>query len=127
MIEAYSELKHRNLIRDWFRKRGLDVPNLEMVSNVGFCVDDAAIGFLFLTNSPIAYIDCIISNPEKHAEERAKAVMDLLITLEDKARHAGVKVLRVLGNLDIMNKRYRERGFMSEESFDLFFKYLGGI
>lgn len=60
-------------IISWFEKRHFPKPPLWVFSNKGFITPGVAVGFLYLTNSSIAYIDCYVSNPEAKKEDRKKA------------------------------------------------------
>lgn len=60
-------------ILGWLEKRGLPKAPLWTFSTKGFITPGVAVGFLYLTNSSIAYIDCYISNPEAKLEDRKKA------------------------------------------------------
>lgn len=126
MIVPYSHAMHYNMLKSWLLFRNIPVPEKEMFSDLGFCVDGTAIGFLFLTNSKQAYIDNIAANPEKSETQRDKCLNVLINILEAAAKDNGYKLISVLANLPTMKKRFAWRGFRKHNDYSLFYKFIGG-
>lgn len=55
-------------------------------SNEGFIVPGVAAGFLYLTNSSIAYIDFYITNPDAGVRDRMRAVHKITETIIGSAK-----------------------------------------
>jgi hypothetical protein len=78
-------------IRSWFKARGVLPPADWAFSTIGFMVPGVAAGFLYLTNSGVAEIDCYISNPA--AEHRKFALQAITEKIMVTAVQLGVKML----------------------------------
>lgn len=126
MITPYSHTMHYEMLKTWLTVRSMPTPEKDMFSDLGFCVDNTAIGFLFLTNSKQAYIDNIAANPEKSVNQRDRCINALINTLEAAARENGYKVVSVLANIPTMKKRFAWRGFRKHDDYSLFYKFIGG-
>ena len=86
--EDYSQLT------GWFKHREMNVPPLDLLSNVGFIADDIAAGFIYTTNSSIAIIDCYISNPDSDIDDRNRALELITIHLISYAKNCGFKLVK---------------------------------
>jgi hypothetical protein len=74
-------------ILHWFKKRNLVIPPKWLFSDEGFIVPRVAAGFLYLTNSGIARMDCFISNPDVSKADRADALEAIANRILYVARH----------------------------------------
>lgn len=72
---------------------------------------DLASGFLYETNSGIAWIEFIVTNPKTTSEERNKAILKLLEELSNSANELGfLTIFSSIKNENLINK-YIENGF----------------
>jgi hypothetical protein len=71
----------------------MDCPPPWAFSGIGWVVDDTAAGFLYLTNSKVAYLDCFVSNPNAPKEQRHNAFEEIVSTLLRDADRCGVKLI----------------------------------
>lgn len=72
---------------------------------------DLASGFLYETNSGIAWIEFIVTNPKTTSEERNKAILKLLEQLSNSAKELGfLTIFSSVKNENLINK-YIENGF----------------
>lgn len=72
---------------------------------------DLASGFLYETNSGIAWIEFIVTNPKTTSEERNKAILKLLEELSNSAKELGfLTIFSSVKNENLINK-YIENGF----------------
>lgn len=126
MIERYTHDKHYDMVKQWLFFRGMGVPEKDMFSSYGLCVNNAAIGFLFLTNSKQAYIDNIAANPEKTEAERDHSLTTLIKALELAAIEKGSTFVSVLANIPTMKKRFVWSGYKKHNDYSLFYKNIGG-
>lgn len=72
---------------------------------------DLASGFLYETNSGIAWLEFIVTNPKTTSDERNKAILTLLEELSSSANELGFSVIfSSIKNENLINK-YIENGF----------------
>ncbi len=66
----------------------------ELYPDVGFVVDDLAIGFLYQTDAPhVAWLDGVVTDPDSTAEQRAKALPQLISALYSEADKLGIRAV----------------------------------
>lgn len=92
----------------WWRWPELSKDVLPMNGTGGLMVykDDILIaaGFLYLTNSKVAWLDWIISNPEYRESDRKDALEVLIMGLEDVARSQGCNtIISITRSKSLMN------------------------
>lgn len=88
MLDKVRKVDGRDFseIISWFKKRNMPEPPVWGFSNEGFIAPGIAAGFLYITNSSIAYLDSYISNPESTHEERYTAMEVITEKLICKAK-----------------------------------------
>lgn len=114
------------MLTHWLGSRGVAVPQRELFSDLGFVVDECAIGFLFKTESKQAYIDHIAADPDSDTAARSEALDTLFLELEKKARELGYLMVTVLASLPVMKRRFLTHGYEAHGEYTLFYKYIGG-
>lgn len=97
------------IIVHWYRKRKLTPPDPRALSDVGFIADNRVAGWLFITNSNIAMIEGIISDPESTPSLRKESLNKLIGFLIDFALSLGYT--QIIGvtkhpNVQELGKRY---------------------
>lgn len=80
-------------LSSWMQKRGLAIPDPRHLPPTGVIVDNAACGFLVKCDNNSAIIDFLISNPDIPDEQRAEAIDEVMTTLIDTAKRAGIHSL----------------------------------
>lgn len=91
--EKFVYEEHSKEVAGWLKKHAFPLPHKEMLSDVGFIVDDTACGFLYTSNSSIGWVEWIFSNPRKDKKHRAEALDILFKLLEETARNLNITVL----------------------------------
>lgn len=86
-ISPITKEKYNTLI-GWYKKWDLPITPFECIPRNSLIVDDICAGFIYqLDNTPIWWIEGIISNPEIENKDLKKNCLKLLITsLEDVAK-----------------------------------------
>ncbi len=96
MIERFDPAKHLPLISSWHRALGFgDGPDLRVLPATGFVADGCVVGFLYATDSALAWIEGLLSDPAAPLTRRRAAGDVLLEALCAEAKHLGY--LRVVG------------------------------
>lgn len=77
------------MISEWYEKHGQVAPKQEQLSDMGFIVDNRVAGWVYLTNSNLALIECVISNPDTIPSLRKESLRKLAGLLVDTAVSLG--------------------------------------
>lgn len=88
MIVRYKSYMYP-LIDLWYKKRGIKAPARESLSDMGFIADDRVAGWLYLTNSNIAFIEGIIADPDSVPSLRRASLEKVCATMVDTAISLG--------------------------------------
>jgi hypothetical protein len=75
-----------------------------------------ASGFLYLTNSKVAWTEWIVSDPEYRQEDRAEALAMLVSGLEEIAISAGYKIILSVGRNKGLLNIHKELGYTVDDS-----------
>ena len=124
-VEKYDIEKHCLILKDWLTARKLTLPHEDLFSDIGFVVNNIAIGFLFLTNSKQAYIDHLATDPKSDKEERRVALDKLFETLEKTATDKGCLMITGLASMPAVRTRLDRGGYAHYGEFGLYYKVLG--
>lgn len=117
--EDYSE----NLVK-WWNDWKWTAPPREFLPENGLggfmvCDEDYPVvaGFLYTTNSSVAWMEFIVSNIEyRHKENRKKAIRLLILTLEELAKINGKKYIYSSLKSEPLINAYMDCGFVKGSS-----------
>lgn len=99
------------LIAGWYAERGLHVPDMASFSDTGFIADDRAAGFVYLTNSNVAMIDALITNPTTVPSLRRESVAKLVGVMIEFAISLGCTNIIALTEHPAVRKLCAQHGF----------------
>lgn len=111
-------------MKNWYLKRGMKPPKAWDLPRVGFIQDDVGAGFLIHTDTPYAFIDLMISNPDADKASRQKVMDEIAHQLICHAKMIGFRGIRTDANVDISRDRARRFDFREVGTFTLYFKEL---
>lgn len=107
--------KHFELIKSWFEKRKFPVPDPHLLPSVGVIAQfegkPVACGFIFKTDSKLAMIGNLSSDPEASSEARNESLNSLLNILSDIAKNEGYLAVTCATNLPKLMDRFEGLGF----------------
>lgn len=86
------------------------VPKDSLPKN-GFIIDNTCAGFIYCTDSNIAWLEFVIANPHASKEARKEGLQKLLLGLTGLAKELGYKVIFSSVNHSGLMERYLEAGF----------------
>lgn len=94
MIRPYSADDHKEVMQ-WLHARSKEVTYIapECFPMTGFIVPGLAACFLYKTDSSVAYIDLLISNPEGPKDKSRAALDEVVLACIDQAKKDGFKIL----------------------------------
>lgn len=102
---------HYKAIASWYKARNLQAPPRESLSDMGYIVDERVAGWLYLTNSNIALIEGVISNPFTVPSLRKQSLRKLAGLLVDSALTLGYTTINISTNHPTIEKLAKDMGF----------------
>ena len=96
----------------WKQHEWLPVP-VQCLPMTGFIVDGLAAGFLYKTDSNIAWLEWVVANKESDKEERSKAIDLVVDELILRAKELGYTRIFTSTNNPKLEARYHKHGFGS--------------
>lgn len=103
MIKAvipYNEEAHYDILKSWWVGHKWPIVPASALPSTGYIAWTEASGpclavFVYTTNSPLAWAEWFISNPESTKEDRAEALEATLVLAEIEAKRTGVSAFFV--------------------------------
>ena len=120
MVEYEDD--HYPMLMDWWEKRGMGMTPEERLPEIGYIVPEVAAGFLYQTDSDIALIEGLISNPETDGFTRHGALDAIVDALAEKAKELGFKTLYGFTRQRAVARRAERHGYDSNGAFVLYVK-----
>lgn len=102
--------RHLEMVTSWAHQRQINVP-LRLLPKGGRIVEDVAVGFMYVTDSPVAIMDPIWSNLMAPADRRDIALDRLIGSLFDMVRSEGYDTVWAWTALPEVVERCRRLGF----------------
>jgi hypothetical protein len=101
---------HFEQIRLWLELRN-EVITPDALPQTGFIIPGKAAGFLYRTDSSVAWIEGLVAAPGLSREERSQAVDAVVAAVCREARKLGFKTLVGYTVLDVVVERAKRFGF----------------
>jgi hypothetical protein len=111
-------------IEQWFIARNLAMPEPWAFSTIGLIVEDVAAGWLYVTNSGCAMLDCYISNPKADHSSRKQALKQITKGLMKMAKNHGAQMILCNTKIDAIGELAESFGFRSDGVNSMFSKAL---
>lgn len=106
-----TELDYPMLYR-WWLEHKFPPPPLEALPKVGVIVEDCAAGFIYQTDSCIAWLEWIVVDPTCDKIKRRQALDGLVKELSQLAKEKGYKTLFSSSVHPGLIERLKQAGFM---------------
>jgi hypothetical protein len=110
------------VIQGWFSNRGMPWPPYQYLPKIGFIEDFYAAGFLIQTDTPIAMIDFIISNPAAPLRKRAESVESVVMALIEEAKQKKFKAICSNSRIHSIKNLAKSLGFKEIGEFSEFYR-----
>ncbi len=110
MIVPYSHNEHYETVKGWLAQKDIRISPKSMFSDIGFVVDNVAVGFLYLTNSGKSFIDQIAADPLVSKETRSTALDILINALSARAAEEGAQTVQTFINEPLVG-RFLKHGY----------------
>ena len=75
-----------------------------------------ACGFLYLSNSKVAWLDWIVSNPEYRNDDRKQAISYLIECLEEVAKQQGYEIIISIARNKSLIETHKKLGYTIDEN-----------
>jgi hypothetical protein len=122
-IRQLNENDYQDILVDWWKDWGWTAPERDFLPDNGmggYIVYDGEIpvcaGFIYVTNSRVAWVDWIISNKE-YKEKRREAITMLIDALTNLSRMSGSKYAYALIKNESLIKMYESLGYIKGDSY----------
>ena len=122
-IRQLNENDYQDLLVDWWNQWGWTAPEKDFLPDNGmggYIVYDGEIpvcaGFIYVTNSRVAWVDWIISN-KQYKEKRREAITMLIDALTNLSKMSGSKYAYALIKNDSLIKTYESLGYIKGDSY----------
>jgi hypothetical protein len=115
-----SDYEHMSSWWKWWRWPEVSKDTLPMNGIGGLMVykDDILIaaGFLYLSNSKVAWLDWIVSNPQYRESDRKEALEMLINTLEEVARQQNYSIIISIARNKSLINIHKKLGYTVDET-----------
>lgn len=123
IIRALKDSDYDDLLSKWWSQWGWLPPMRESLPNNGtggFIIEKDGVGicagYLYETNSNMAWCEYIVSNKEYNDSDRKEAILLLIKAISTSAKEKGFKfVFTTLSNQPLISK-YKQCGFIESDS-----------
>ena len=123
-IRQLNENDYQDILVDWWKQWGWTAPEKDFLPDDGmggYIIYDEEIpicaGFIYVTNSRVAWVDWIISNKE-YRGKRKEAITMLIDTLTNLSKMSGSKYAYALIKNNSLIKTYEDLGYVKGDSYN---------
>ena len=124
-IRELQDTDYENILVGWWQQWGWEPPQKDFLPNDGkggiIVYDDetpVCAGFMYITNSKVAWVDWIISNKEYTKKPQRKDAIKLLVSaLTEICKNTGSKYVYALIKSQSLIGTYEELGYIKGDSY----------
>jgi hypothetical protein len=124
-IRELQDTDYENILVGWWQQWGWEPPQKDFLPNDGkggiIVYDDeipVCAGYMYLTNSKVAWVDWIISNKEYTKKPQRKDAIKLLVSaLTEICKNTGSKYVYALIKNQNLIGTYEELGYIKGDSY----------
>jgi hypothetical protein len=106
----------------WHSLRKMGALRKDMVPNIGYYVPGIAAGFIYRTDSCMAFLDGFISNPLTDKAEREIALDKITEALLDSADRLGYHIVLAMTQNDKIRERCKKYKFVPKGEHSLYMR-----
>ena len=121
-IRGLNETDYDNILVGWWKDWGWEAPAKDFLPNSGFIVYDGDVpicaGFMYTTNSSVAWVDWIISSKTYNVKPTRKEAIKLLISaLTELCKQVGYKYTYALIKHPSLIEIYEGCGYIKGDNY----------
>ena len=107
----YDPRLHFEQVRQWNAAHG-EVMLPDALPQSGFIIPGKAAGFLYRTDSCLAWIESLVASPDIKGAERGQAIDAVVLAVCEEGRRLGFRILMGHTVLDAVVQRAQRLGFI---------------
>ncbi len=124
-VQRFQAALHYATFCEWTLYYGIPALPIQFLPQSGFVIDDVAMGFMYRTDSKLAWIENLAANPTLPRETRTLGLDAVVAAIVDEGRALGFEVLIGYTNVGAVIERAVRHGFTTdEEKFQVVTKLL---
>jgi len=108
----------------WWEHNGRKLEQGDL-PQLGFIAPGLAAGFLYLTDSNVAFADGLLSNPKAPILARARAASVIVDRLTEEAKACGFKYVAGVCGVESTKRLCLKKGFTRDGSYEMLLKEIG--
>lgn len=121
-VERFQLDRHYKMLCDWLSAYGIKAPPIGSLPKVGVIVNGAACGFLYRTDSSIAFMDGICCKKSVSGDLRRRSIDLVIDELKRIAPKYGVEMIIGFSKIRSMCERAVADDWIKESSYSVFYK-----
>jgi hypothetical protein len=126
-LRAFSYKEDAPTINEWGKAHAFPLPPEECLPPIGYIANEAAVGFLYTTDSKLAWMEWVFADPKKPKEERKVALDTLIEYLSAVAEDKGCLAIFSASGFKAFSSVLERNGFTETDSgISHFIKSIGG-
>ncbi len=110
MIRDYEQADYPLLV-GWWEAQKFPPPPKEFLPITGYISNNAAAGFLYLTNSPLVWMEWVVADPKADKALRHSSVNEVIEHICKQAAKVGGKIVFTSTSLWPFIERLKKAGF----------------
>lgn len=115
MIKEFQQSNYPE-VKQWWEGHKWPVIPFQMLPKTGYIIENVCAGWLYRSDSPICWVEWIISNPASEKIIRNESLNLLIDTLINKAKSEGFSHVFTSVKHPGLIKRYESHGFTIQDS-----------
>lgn len=104
-----------NTLSSWWKHYNFPVIPKDSLSKNGFIIDNTCAGFIYCTDSNIAWLEFIVANPSISRDQRQNGLIDLISGLTGLAKELGYSHVFTSTNHPNLEKLLVETGYTLQD------------
>jgi len=118
-VRAFKDSDYEEVSK-WWNKQGWPSLPVELLPDTGIVVEChgkmCCVGWLYTSNSELAWLGWPVANPDAPAFSRGRAVLKMIETLESLAKELGYSALMTFSEVPAMMKAYEQKDWKIGET-----------
>jgi hypothetical protein len=115
-VEKFIPEVHYSDVSTWWQGHGWPIIPMNLLPSRGFIVPGLAAGFLYSTDSSLAWMEWIVGNPHASAKQVYVAIKNIVEKISDTATEDGFDTVFTAIRQTGLEKLYSKVGFITTDT-----------